>query len=62
MQSWCRRRRVSDILTCNGDACAVGVLLLGEEYANNLGEGNFLAEIGLDVLLPYDVEGVSVFH
>ena len=53
---------VSDILTCNGDACADGVCLLGAECANNLGEGNCLAAIGWDVLIPDDVEGFGAFH
>ena len=53
---------VSDILTCNGDAGAVRVWLLGAECANNLGEGNCIAAIRWDVLIPDDVEGADAFH
>ena len=54
--------RVYGMLTCNGDACSVGVWLLGAECANNLGEGNFLAEIECYVLVPDDVKGVGALH
>ncbi len=51
-----------DVVSANGDACAVGVVsLLWLDLANDLGVGDFSAAVGWDLVIGNGEEGVGAF-
>ena len=54
--------RICDVLSCGGDASAVGVRFVGAKIAHDFREGDELAAFGRDVIVEDDVECVGVFH
>ena len=45
------------MIPADGNACTIGVILVGFEFAPNFFVGEFLASIGGDVLIIDDAEG-----
>ena len=45
----------------DGDACAIWVLLFGNELADYFGEGDAFALVAWDILEADDVKGVGAF-
>ncbi len=53
---------IRDVVSANGDACAVGIVsLLWSDLANYLGVGDFSAAVGWDLVVGNGEEGVGAF-
>ena len=53
--------RVDDVISLDGDLCAIFVLIVGFEFTDDLGVGDFFAAVGGYIHVPYDVEVVVSF-
>jgi hypothetical protein len=53
---------IRNVVSVNGDACAVGIVsLLWTDLANNLGVGDFSAVVGWNLVVGNGEEGVGAF-
>jgi hypothetical protein len=53
---------IRDVVSANGDACAVGIIsLLWSDLANDLGVGDFSAAVGWDLVVGNGEVGVGAF-
>ena len=49
------------MISLDGDLCAIFVLIVGFEFTDDLGVGDFFAAVGGYIHVPYDVEVVVSF-
>ena len=52
---------VDDTISPDGDLCAFFPLLVGFEFTDDLGVGDFSVVVGGYIPVPYDLEGVGAF-
>ena len=54
--------RICDVMSCDGDASAVGIRFVWAKSAHNFREVDAFAAVGRDVIVEDDVECVGTFY
>ena len=53
---------VANLTTSNGDACSIGILLMGFDLVDNHGVANFFSSVLRDIFKLDEAEGVCAFQ